>query len=130
MSNYDRETSPIMAPGANGQILGPGGLIDSAGGAVKGILSGENVLGNALKLGQIAYNNKDRDLKSSLKQELVAGLQNQLQNTPNRNNPFEFPSFAQSPGPTGTAGQPNSGLNAPPSPQGNNKAGQQLRGGG
>jgi len=128
-SNYDRRTSPIAVPGANGNVLGKGGLIDSAGGAINKLANGD-IFGAIKDAGSIYYNNKDRDLKSSLKQELVAGLQNQLQNTPNRNNPFEFPSFAQSPGPTGTAGQPNSGLNAPPSPQGNNKAGQQLRGGG
>jgi hypothetical protein len=130
ISNYDRETSPLMVPGANGKVLGPGGLIDSAGGAVKGILSGENVLGNALKLGQIAYNNKNRDLKQSVKLELQKGLSDALTN-PNltRNTPVQFPDSGSTPQALNTAGAPTTGAQANPQQLGNTRtAGQQVNG--
>lgn len=130
ISNYDRETSPLMVPGANGKILGPGGIIDSAGGAVKGILNGQNVAGNLLKLGQIAYNNKNRDLKQSVKLELQKGLSDALSN-PNltRNTPVQYPDTGSTPQSLNTAGAPTTGAQSSPQDLGPNPtAGQQVNG--
>ena len=44
-----------MNPGANGTILGRGGLIDAAGGAIESLANGD-VLGAIVKAGT-AYNN-------------------------------------------------------------------------
>lgn len=131
-ANYDRETSPLMAPGANGKVLGPGGLIDSVGGAVKGMASGENVLGNALKLGQIYYNNKDKNLKQNVKLELQQALSSAITN-PNvtRNVAAQYPSTGGTPQALNTAGAPATGAKQSPQKIGEPKnAGKQVTGGG
>lgn len=109
-SNYDREKSPIGADGSNGKVLGPGGLVDSAGGAVKGLLTGQDVLGNALKLGKLAYNNKDRNLKNAVKQEVQQAISGALSN-PNvtRNIGAQFPASGGTPQALNTAGAPTTG---------------------
>jgi hypothetical protein len=130
-SNYDREKSPLGSLGSNGKILGKGGLIDSAGGAVKGMLSGENVLGNALKLGQIAYNNKDKNLKQNVKLELQQALSSAITN-PNvtRNVPAQYPSTGGTPQPLNTAGAPTTGAAQAPQKIGTTQtAGKQVTSG-
>jgi len=129
-STYDKETSPIQSLGSNGKILGPGGIIDSAGGAVKGMLSGENVLGNALKLGQIAYNNKDKNLKQNVKLELQQALSSAI-NNPNvtRNVPAQYPATGGTPQALNTAGAPATGAKQSPQQIGEPKnAGVQVTG--
>lgn len=131
ISNYDRQTSPLQAPGANGKVLGPGGIIDSAGGAINGIFKGENVIQNALKLGQIAYNNKDKNIKDSVKLEVQLALKDALTN-PNvtRNTPVDYPKSGSTPGSLNTAGAPTTGATSAPSKIGPNPAaGQQVTGG-
>lgn len=127
-ANYDREVSPIQTPGANGKILGPGGIIDSAGGAVKGLFKGENIGGNLLKLGQIAYNNKDKDLKQNVKLELQQALSSALTN-PNvtRNVIAQYPDTGQTPQALNTAGAPTTGAKQAPEKIGEPKnAGNQV----
>lgn len=113
-ANYDRNVSPIAQPGANGTVLGQGGLIDAAGGAMRSLQDG-NILG-AIKTAGTTYNTfKNVNLKSVATSELNAMLRNALQNTPNtRNTLFSFPKAGQGPGPTGTAGFPT--INARTSP--------------
>lgn len=130
ITNYDREPSPIMTPGANGKVLGPGGLIDSAGGAVKGLLTGENVLGNALKIGQIYYNNKNKDLKQTVKLEVQTALAQAISN-PNvtRNVIAQYPSTGSTPQALNTAGAPTTGATAAPQQIGpTTTAGRQVNG--
>jgi len=79
VANYDRTKSSITTAGANGKVLGKGGLVDSAGGAIKKIFSGD--LTGVKDLGQLYYNFKDKDLKSTLKNELTQNLEKQLTQT-------------------------------------------------
>jgi hypothetical protein len=130
ITNYDREPSPIQTPGSNSKVLGPGGLIDSAGGSVKGILGGQNVLGNALKLGQIYYNNKNKDLKQSVKLEVQAALAQAVSN-PNvtRNVIAQYPDSGSTPQTLNTAGAPTTGAVSGPTKIGPNPtAGKQVNG--
>lgn len=105
-ANYDRNVSPIAKDGANGLVLGQGGLIDGAGGAMRALNEG-NILG-AIKTAGVTYNAfKNVNLKKVATAELNSMLKNALQNTPNtRNTLFNFPKAGSSPGPTGTAGFP------------------------
>lgn len=130
ISNYDRETSPLDAPGANGKILGPGGIIDSAGGAITGLFKGENVLGNALKLGQIAYNNKDKNIKQSVKLEVQAAISGALSN-PNvtRAANAQYPKTGGTPQALNTAGAPTTAAQSAPQQIGTTQtAGSQVNG--
>ena len=113
-ATYDRNVSPIANPGANGTVLGQGGLVDAAGGAMRALGEG-NVLG-AIKTAGVTYNAfKNVNLKSVATAELTSMLKNTLQNTPNtRNTLFSFPKAGSSPGPVGTAGFPT--INARTSP--------------
>ena len=113
-ATYDRRVSPIANPGANGTVLGQGGLVDAAGGAMRALGEGD-VLG-AIKTAGVTYNAfKNVNLKSLATAELTSMLKNSLQNTPNtRNTLFSFPKAGSSPGPVGTAGFPT--INARTSP--------------
>ena len=115
VANYDRNTSPIAQPGANGLVLGQGGLIDGAGGALRSLGDGDIL--SAVKTVGTTYNTfKDTDLKKVATSELNAMLRNAIQNTPNqtRNSLFNFPKAGASPGPIGTAAFPT--INARISP--------------
>lgn len=114
-SNYDRTESPINKPGANGTILGKGGLVDAVGGTIEALSEG-NIIG-AIKTAGTAYNTfKNRDIVQTAGAELDAMLRNTIQNTPNaRNTLFDFPTAGMSPGTVGTAGAPVIGaLTKPP----------------
>lgn len=129
-SNYDRTKSPIGADGSNGKVLGPGGLIDAAGGAVTGILSGENVLGNTLKLGKLYYNNKNRDLNTQAKLDVQNAIKGALSN-PNvtRAVAAQFPSTGGTPQSLNTAGAPTTGaVQSPAAVGGPETAGKQVTG--
>jgi LysM repeat protein len=106
VANYDRTTSPIAQAGANGTILGKGGLVDGVGGTLRSLGEG-NILG-AIKTAGTTYNTaKNLNLKSVATAELNAMLKNAVQNTPNtRNTLFNFPKAGASPGPIGTAAFP------------------------
>lgn len=99
---YDRTLSPIARPGSQATILGQGGLTDAASGVINDLANG-NILGAIQKSGT-AYNTfKNVNLKNLASSELVSGLTNAVQRTPNRNVNFQFPVAKQTPGP-GQAG--------------------------
>lgn len=113
-ATYDRNVSPISQPGANGTVLGQGGLVDGAGGALRALGEGD-ILGAVKTSGTIYNTLKNTNLKSLATAELNAMLKNAVQNTPNtRNTLFNFPKAGASPGPIGTAGFPT--INARLSP--------------
>lgn len=112
--NYDRSPSPIMAPGANGTILGQGGLVDAAGGFINSLKSG-NILG-AITNASAVYNGiKNPNLVENAAIELTNSFVNSLSNTPtNRNTPFSVPGSNQTPGVLGLAGAPTVGAAVAP----------------
>ena len=105
-ATYDRVESPISKPGANGTILGQGGLVDAVGGTIEALSEG-NILG-AIKTAGTAYNTfKNTNIVNTAKTELDVMLRNTIQNTPNtRNTLFDFPTAGMTPGTVGTAGAP------------------------
>ncbi len=105
-ATYDRTESPISKPGANGTILGQGGLVDAAGGTLAALQRGD--LLTAVKTAGTAYNTfKNTNIKQVAAAELTGMLRNAITNTPNtRNTLFDFPSAGATPGPLGTAGAP------------------------
>ena len=106
-ATYDRTVSPIARPGSNATILGQGGLLDGAGGVVQGLLQGD--LNGLLKAAQSAgttYNTfKNQNVSQLAKQEVVNGITNAIQQTPNRNINSVIPIFGATPQTSGTAGQ-------------------------
>ncbi len=67
-ASYDKESSPISIPGANGKILGPAGIVDGVGGFIGNLLEGDLV--GAAKIAGATYNNlKTFDLKTAGKLE-------------------------------------------------------------
>jgi hypothetical protein len=113
-TDYDRTPSPIMNPGANGTVLGQGGLVDAAGGAIKSLQNGD-VLG-AVNAASAVYNGiKNPNLIENAATELTNSFINSLSNNPtNRNAPFTLPGASQTPGLLGLAGSPTVGAISSP----------------
>ena len=111
-ANYDRTVSPIARPGANGTILGQGGLVDGVGGTIEDLSNG-NLLGAIQKAGTTYNTFKNAPIKNLVKSEVVAGITNAVQQTPNRNINVVTPVFGATPTNLGTAGAP---VNASSSP--------------
>jgi hypothetical protein len=111
-ANYDRTVSPIARPGANGTILGQGGLVDGVGGTIEDLANG-NILGAIQNAGTTYNTFKNASIKNLVKSEVVAGITNAVQQTPNRNINVVTPIFGASPTSLGTAGTP---VNAAASP--------------
>jgi hypothetical protein len=91
---YDRTLSPIARPGSNAAILGPGGLLDAAGGILENLESG-NILGAIQKAGAAknTFKNPQNIVKIATAEAL--GMANTaLQGSPNRNTQFTFPTEA------------------------------------
>ena len=90
---YDRTLSPIARPGSQANILGQGGLVSAAGG-ILGDLKDGNFLGAIQKAGAAAktFKNPQNILKIA-QSEVVAGITEAIQGTPNRNTPFSFPTL-------------------------------------
>lgn len=108
-NDYDRTLSPIQKPGANGAIMGKGGLIDGIGGTLEQ-LGNKNLLGALITAGTTYKTAKNLDLKETAKTELQTMLRNSVLNTPNTRNVRNiFPSPFSSPGPAGQAGSPTPG---------------------
>jgi hypothetical protein len=118
VANYDRTPSPNMSPGANGTILGRGGLIDAAGGAIKSLGRGD-VLG-AIRNADRVYNGlKNPNLIESAAFDLGSMLVDAITNTPsnrNRNTLFSLPGASQTPGLSGLAGSPTIDARRTPQP--------------
>lgn len=121
-TNYDRTLSPIARPGSNTTILGQGGLVDAAGGFINNLSNG-NILGAAQIAGATYNTFKNVNIKQAVKAEVVSEVVNAVQQTPNRNNLFQFPL----PGQTGMnrlqAGQQTNALSSPPQINTNNSTG-------
>lgn len=114
-AHYDKTLSPIARPGSQANILGQGGLIAGAGGIMDDLSSG-NILGAIQKAGA-TYNTfkNPGTLTKALKGEILGGITNAVQGTPNRNNAFSFPTFGQSINKTVTqGGGPSGSLTKPP----------------
>lgn len=104
-TTYDTALSPIAKPGSNATFLGQGGLVNTVGGSISKILSGQGSLSDVLNAGR-AYNTfKNMNVKETMKAELTGMLSNAINNVPNsRNALFDFPARSTSPGPSGLAG--------------------------
>lgn len=128
-ATYDRRVSPIAKPGANGTILGQGGLVDGVGGAIEDLANG-NLIGAIQKAGTTYNTFKNANLATIAKQEALTGLNNAATNTPNtnRNTLFNIPGpFGATPGPAGVAGSPPVDTSAGPGAVSNRQtAGRQV----
>lgn len=97
-ANYDRISSPISIPGANGKILGPNGILDGVGGFIQDLGNG-NILGAIKTAGAIKNNLRNYDLKTAGKIEaenLLLGALGQLKvgktiNNTTRNQKVQIP---------------------------------------
>ena len=110
VANYDRKTSPIQQPGANGTILGPDGIVDGAGGFVQNLGSG-NFVGAALTGARLYNTVKNMDLKTTAKYEMMNMLAQSAweYGSPiarNRNILFDIPNKSVTPYTIGVAGAP------------------------
>jgi hypothetical protein len=112
-TNYDRTPSPIAKAGSQGTILGQGGLVDGVGGAIQDLQDG-NILGAVQKAGTTYNTFKNKNLGQLVKKEVLAGASNQINQVPNRNLNFQFPTFGQTPSILGSAGGPNGTVSSPP----------------
>jgi hypothetical protein len=110
--HYDRTLSPIARPGSQGTILGQGGLVDGVGGAMSALGEG-NILG-AIQAAGTTYNTfKNAPISTLVKSEVVAGITNAVQQTPNRNINVITPVFGSTGTNLGTAGTPINAAVAP-----------------
>jgi len=104
---YDREVSPIAIPGSNSNILGQGGLVDAAGGAIKNLGNG-NFL-DAIRTAGVTYNSfKNKNINDVIQGEITRGLSSVLNasSNPTRNQTWDIPRYGDSGSGTGTAGTP------------------------
>jgi hypothetical protein len=106
-ANYDRELSPIASAGSNGVVLGQGGLIQAAGGAIRSLTNG-NILGAIANASAVV--NTVNEVTSAARNNGVANtalnalLRSAIQSTPlNRNAQFNIPTAASTPSLIGTA---------------------------
>lgn len=107
---YDKELSPIARPGTNKSILGQGGLVDSVGGIVSDLSSG-NILGAIQTAGRVSKTFKNsQQLLQTAKTELVAGALSAAsspQVAKTVRSAFTFPGLGtQNVGPTPTSNTP------------------------
>jgi hypothetical protein len=130
-ANYDRTLSPIARLGSNSNVMGKGGLIESAGGFVSALKEGR--LLDAAKVATGIYNNaKNGQLQNNIILEAQGAITAAIRGAANplNNNPFNFPTKASSPSVINTNGVNNPGL-ATSTPIGTiSTAGQQIGGGG
>jgi len=130
-ATYDRTLSPIAQLGSNSNVMGKGGLIESAGGFVSALKEGR--LLDAAKVATGIYNNaKNGQLQNNIILEAQGAITAAIRGAANplNNNPFNFPTKASSPSVINTNGVNNPGL-ATSTPIGTiSTAGQQIGGGG
>jgi len=125
-ANYDRTLSPIARLGSNQTILGQGGLVDSAGGAIQDLANG-NILG-AVRTAGTAYNTfKNANLKQVAKSD-INGILNQAtqQALPGsvRGTTY-YPGYGVTPAGPASAGAPTIGALSRPQQIGPTSAGTQ-----
>ena len=130
-ATYDRTLSPIAQLGSNSNVMGKGGLIESAGGFVSALKEGR--LLDAAKVATGIYNNtKNGQLQKNIILEAQGAITAAIRGAANplNNNPFNFPTKASSPSVINTNGVSGPGL-ATSTPIGTiSTAGQQIGGGG
>ena len=130
-ATYDRTLSPIAQLGSNSNVMGKGGLIDSAGGFVSALKEGR--LLDAAKAATGIYNNaKNGQLQKNIILEAQGAITAAIRGAANplNNNPFNFPTKASSPSVINANGVSNPGR-ATSTPIGTiSTAGQQIGGGG
>ena len=130
-ATYDRTLSPIAQLGSNSNVMGKGGLIDSAGGFVSALKEGR--LLDAAKAATGIYNNaKNGQLQKNIILEAQGAITAAIRGAANplNNNPFNFPTKASSPSVINTNGVSNPALAEPPTVGSTPNAGRQLGGGG
>jgi len=90
-AHYDTTLSPIARPGSNATILGQGGLVSAVGGVMQDLSDG-NIFGAIQKSGAALQTFKNpQNILNIAKGEVLNAAAGALQNTPNRNNIFQFP---------------------------------------
>lgn len=91
LDHYDTVLSPITRPGSQSRILGPGGLVDAAGGIMDDIADG-NILG-AVQKAAVAKNTfkNAQNITRIAKGELLQEATNAARGEPNRNVNYKFP---------------------------------------
>ena len=96
VDHYDKTPSPIMRPGANGTIIGQGGLSDAAGGILYDLKRG-NIMG-AVRQGGMAVQTigSSGGLGAIVNSDLKTVINDSVRGTPNRPNTFNFPVFQSS----------------------------------
>ena len=125
-ANYDRTLSPIARLGSNQTILGQGGLVDSAGGVLSDLASG-NYLNAIRTTGTLANTFKKADLKQIAKSDITGILtQATQQSLPGsvRGNNY-FPGYGVTPAGPASAGAPTIGALSAPQQIGPTSAGKQ-----
>lgn len=133
--NYDTTPSPNIAAGANGLILGQGGLKDAAGGFItqlrrgniRGAVQGaEAVITQTTQNLNRTVNNRNSGQATGI--AIANALLSAITNRPaNRNVPFSSPTAVATPGLTGLAGSPTiGGVSTPPVPNAPPTAGTQF----
>lgn len=95
-AHYDTEKSPITKAGTRNNILGQGGLIDTAIG-IQQDLSNRNLVGAAIKGITASRNMSKKGLVAAAKTELAQGLTQTINNSAST---FRFPTFRPSNNPT------------------------------
>lgn len=95
-ATYDRTLSPIARLGSNASILGQGGLVETAGGIMNDIASG-NYVGAIQKAGAATQTFKNpANIINIAKGEALGIATGAISGTPNRNNQFNFPTAISS----------------------------------
>jgi hypothetical protein len=118
-AHYDTQLSPIASGGSNGVVLGAGGLVDAAGGAISNLASG-NLIGAVADASAVV--NTVNDLTSAASNNGIANLalntllRGAIQNSPlNSNTNFNVPVAASTPSLLGLAAAATIGaLTGPP----------------
>ena len=91
VGNYDRTLSPIARPGSQASILGQGGLISAAGGALTDLQNG-NIIGAIQKAGAAATTFKNpQNILNVAKSEVMSVISNEVTGTNSRNIISSFP---------------------------------------
>jgi hypothetical protein len=131
-TTYDRNLSPITPPGANGAVLGQGGVVDGAGGSVRSLQYGSTEeMTDSFAASEDEYNGtKFPNLDEDAQLELNQMFGDSFTNIPsNRNTLFDISGASQTPGFSGLAGSPTIGaLSSPPTITDDQLAGTQFNG--
>lgn len=113
---YDKELSPIARPGNNRNILGQGGLVDSANGVLNDLSNG-NILGAIQTAGRLSRTFKNsQQILQAAKTELVGGVISAISNPGSARSQFNLPAFGSNSGPAGQAGNASNSRRTSPTP--------------